>query len=161
MSHAHSHENTVPKPALVAAGMLVGACLLMTTAVSLGFMDRQAVPTVARAEANVVPVAERSLQFLDQDDGTVLIEDVSNGDTVAVIDMDTQSGGFVRGVLRGLARERRLNGVGAEPPFDLTLWGDGSISLTDSATGRIIELGAFGPDNRAVFAAMLPGGDIT
>lgn len=161
MSHAHSHENTVPKPALVAAGLLVGACLLMTSAVSLGLMDRQAVPTVARAEANIAPVAERSLQFLDQEDGTVLIADVSTGETVQVIDMETQSGGFVRGVLRGLARERRLNGIGSQPPFDLTLWEDGGISLTDSATGRIIELGAFGPDNRAVFAAMLPSGDIT
>lgn len=161
MSHAHSHENTVPKPALVAAGLLVGACMLMTAAVSFGFMDRQAVPTVARAEANVAPVTERSLQFLDQEDGTVLIADVSTGETVQVIDMETQSGGFVRGVLRGLARERRLNGIGSEPPFNLTLWEDGGISLTDSATGRIIELGAFGPDNRAVFAAMLPGGDIT
>ncbi len=161
MSHGHSHENTVPKPALVAAGLLIAVCLLMTAAVSLGFMERQAVPTVERAEANVAPIAERSLRFLDQENGTVLIADVSNGDTVAVIDVETQSGGFVRGVLRGLARERRMHGIGSEPPFDLTLWGDGSISLTDSATGRIIELGAFGPDNRAVFAAMLPGGDIT
>jgi hypothetical protein len=29
------------------------------------------------------------------------------------------------------------------------------LSLTDSATGRALELGAFGPSNRAAFMALL------
>ncbi|QZH75069.1 MAG: phosphonoacetaldehyde methylase [Erythrobacter sp.] len=154
--HGHSHENTVPRPALIMAGVLVGFCLLMTAAVSLGFIEREAVPSVERASANVSPVTERSLRFFDEADGTVRIADVASGETVAVVDTETKSGGFVRGVLRGLARERRAHGIGSEPPFALTLWENGAISLTDSATGRMIELGAFGPDNRAVFAALLP-----
>lgn len=158
MSHAHSHENTVPRPALITAAALIGFCLVMTSAVSLGFIEREAVPTVERASANVAQVAERNLQFLDREDGTVLIADVDSGQTIAVVDENTQSGGFIRGVMRGLARERRMHGIGAEPPFALRLWADGAISLTDSATGRNIELGAFGPDNRAVFAALLDQG---
>jgi putative photosynthetic complex assembly protein len=45
-----------------------------------------------------------------------------------------------------------------EPPFNLTLWKNGTLSLTDKTTGRAIELGSFGPDNRAAFAALLPTG---
>lgn len=161
MSHSHDHENTVPRPALISAAAFVGATFLMVLAVTFGFLEREAVPSVVRAEANVAAVSERTLRFMDQDDGSVLVADVSSGETVAVVDTETQSGGFVRGVLRGMARERRMHGVGAEPPFALTLWGDGSVSLTDSATGRAVELGAFGQDNRAVFVAMLEQGETT
>lgn len=159
MSHAHDHENTVPGPALASAIVLVIACIGLATAASLGFVDRLAVPDVTRAEANVSAVAERSLRFIDQADGTVLVSDNDSGETVAVIDLETQSGGFVRGVMRGMARERRMHSIGAEPPFALTLWEDGSLSLVDSATSRSIELGAFGPDNRAVFVDMLEQGN--
>ena len=159
MSHTHDQENTVLGPALASAMALVLACLGLATASSLGFVDRLAVPEVTRAEANVGAVAERSLRFTDQADGTVLVSDADNGATVAVIDMETQSGGFVRGVMRGMARERRMHSVGAEPPFALTLWEDGSLSLVDTATSRSIELGAFGPDNRTVFLEMLDQGD--
>ena len=44
------------------------------------------------------------------------------------------------------------------PPFTLTLWKNRTLSLEDKSTGRSIELGSFGPDNRAAFAALLPGG---
>ena len=57
-----------------------------------------------------------------------------------------QQTGFIRGVMRGLARERRMRGIGDAPPFNLSLWRDGELSLTDSATGRSIELTAFGID---------------
>lgn len=156
--HGHDHENTVPGPALACAIALVVACFALASAASLGFADREAVPAAVRAQANVAPVAERSLRFADQADGTVLVTDASDDAQITVIDIDTQSGGFVRGVMRSMARERRMHAVGAQPPFALTLWEDGSLSLLDTATRRSIELGAFGPDNRAVFLAMLETG---
>ena len=56
--------------------------------------------------------------------------------------------GFLRGVLRGLARERKLERSAIEPPFRLTRWADGRLSLEDPATGRRIDdLEAFGPTN--------------
>lgn len=158
MSHGHDHENTVPGPALAAALALVVACLGLATAASLGFVDREAVPDVARAEANVGAVAERSIRFADREDGTVLVSDADDDAQIAVIDAETQSGGFVRGVMRSMARERRMHAIGAEPPFTLTLWEDGSLSLADTVTERQVELGAFGADNRAVFIAMLEEG---
>lgn len=155
MSHAHSHENTVPRPALFLALGLVASSLLMTAAVTAGFVDREAVPAVERAEAGVDAVDTRRLAFRDLQDGSVLVIDADSSETVATLQGELEGSGFVRGVMRGLARDRRMRGIGAEPPFELTLWSDGAISLTDSATGREIELGGFGPDNRAVFARFL------
>lgn len=159
MSHAHSHEQTVPRPALIAAGALVFGTLGLASAVSLGFLEREAVPSVARAEADIGIAQFRELTFSDRDDGAVVIADAATDEEIRVIETETQSGGFIRGVLRGMARERRGYGIGAEPAFRLTLWEDGSLSLVDLATQRSVELGAFGPDNRAVFMTLLKSGD--
>lgn len=156
MSAGHSHDQTVPKPALLAAGGLVVLSLLMTVMVRVGWLDREAVPAEARAADRASMVESRSLTFADRADGAVVIADALTGATVATILSDTKSGGFIRGVLRGLARERRSHGIGSGPPFKLSLFSDGSLNFIDTATGRSIELGAFGPDNRAVFAGLLP-----
>jgi putative photosynthetic complex assembly protein len=63
--------------------------------------------------------------------------------------------GFIRGVLRGLARDRRSRGISQEPAFRLAQWPDGRLSLEDLATGKRIELGSFGATNRAAFAQIL------
>lgn len=156
-SHGHSHANTVPRPALVMAGALVALALTMTAAVRLGFVPRDAVPASERTSAGVTPVETRHLAFADRADGAVVITDTDTGALVATLTGEGDGGGFVRGVLRGFARDRRMRGVGSAPPFALTLWHDGAISLTDSATGRSVELGSFGPDNRAAFARYLDG----
>jgi putative photosynthetic complex assembly protein len=158
MSHAHSHENTVPRPALAMAISLVVVSLVMTTAVRLGFAEREAVPSVERAKANIAAVETRELVFADRSDGAVLVTDADTKAPVATIIGESGNGGFVRGVLRGLARDRHMRGLGPEAPFKLTLWGDGSLSLTDTATTRTVELGSFGPDNRAAFARFLQAG---
>lgn len=157
-SHAHSHEQTVPRPALIAAAVLVFGTMAMTGAVRLGYLDREAVPSAVRAKANIAAVSVRELAFADRADGAVVITDAATGAPIRVIETETQSGGFIRGVLRGMARERRSLGIGAEPAFRLTLWADGSLSLNDLATQRTIELGAFGPDNREVFMTLLEPG---
>lgn len=161
MSHAHSHENTVPAPALAAAAALVGFALVMTATVKLGWLDREAVPSVERAQGAVAPVARRSLNFADRPDGSVLITDATSGAAVGAVAAGSEQGGFIRGVMRGLARERHMNGIGAAPPFTLTLWQDGSLSLVDEGTGRSVELGGFGADNRAAFLALLPEGTVS
>jgi putative photosynthetic complex assembly protein len=64
--------------------------------------------------------------------------------------------GFLRGVLRGLARDRRQHGVGAEAPYLLSLHDDGRLLITDPSTGQRIDLASFGVDNAAVFTQWLP-----
>jgi putative photosynthetic complex assembly protein len=151
MNHAHSHANTVPRPALAMAIALVVVSLLTTGAVQIGLAEREAVPAVERSKAAVVPARTLSLRFADMPDGAVQVSNAASGALIATLHGENDGGGFVRGVLRGMARDRQMRGIGREPPFTLTLWQDGSLSLMDPATGRAVELGAFGPDNRKAF----------
>ena len=98
------------------------------------------------------PVVTRDLRFEDGPAGTVLIR---NAQTNATIDTLTGENGFIRGTLRGLARNRRAEGVGDGPPFRLSAYADGRLTLTDTANQRQIELEAFGSENRAVFDRLL------
>jgi len=92
--------------------------------------------------------------FLDEPDGSVQVRRSEDRALVQVIKPTT--GGFVRGVMRGFARDRMVRGVGSTPPFLLALSKSGQLSLTDLATGRVTVLEAFGSTNRAAFASMLP-----
>jgi len=69
--------------------------------------------------------------------------------------------GFVRGVLRGFARARKLRGLDRDAHFVLTRWADGRLSMHDPQTGHVVALEAFGPDNAAAFARLMraPGAD--
>ena len=60
--------------------------------------------------------------------------------------------GFLRGTLRGMARERRRSGIDDSTPLSLLARADGRLTLVDPATGRRIDLESFGPTNAAVFA---------
>jgi putative photosynthetic complex assembly protein len=149
------HEMSFPKEALWGASALVFIALAGTVAVRAGYLPEIANPQAMRAEANVTRLAQRDLMFADRGDGAVVVTEVS-GAPVATI-MPNSEQGFVRGLMRGLARERRLKEAPREAPFRLELWSDNGLTLTDLATGRQIELGSFGPTNRAAFAVMLPG----
>ncbi len=151
---AHSHDNMVPPGALVAAAALVLMSLMLVASVRLGLVDAAPTAAVQRADAGAVPTAERMLRFEDQADGKVRISDARDNSSVALIGQEEGSG-FIRGVMRGLARERMMHDAGPEAAFRLTLWPDGALSLEDPVTGRIVELGSFGPDNRAAFARLL------
>lgn len=147
-------EVTVHKAPLMLMGGIVLASLALTASVRLGFFERSAVPEVARAEKGIQPVAERTLRFFDEADGTVRVED---GDRTMVLGrFATGEGGFIRATVRSLVHQRRIRQIEAEVPFKLTEWDDGGMTLSDPATGFRVEVSSFGPDNRAVYAAMLP-----
>jgi putative photosynthetic complex assembly protein len=61
---------------------------------------------------------------------------------------------FIRGVLRGLVRERRSLELGDESPFRLMNIGNGQLVLQDLATKRQINLNAFGQTNASSFAQL-------
>lgn len=158
MSHDHSldhdHENMVPPAALKAAVVLVLFSLLLVAGVRVGAVSPQASLSEIRSAQRIQPLAERQLRFADSADGHVLVSDAVTGASIATI--GTEGSGFIRGVMRGLARERRQHHAGSAAPFRLSYWPDGALTLTDDTTGRVIELGSFGPSNRAAFAAFLP-----
>ncbi|MCE9656974.1 MAG: photosynthetic complex assembly protein PuhC [Burkholderiales bacterium] len=97
-------------------------------------------------------VAESELRFVDRADGSIAVLDAASG---RLIDNVVGESGFVRGTLRGLARERKRQGIGADQPFRLVARADGRLTLLDPATGRRVDLESFGPTNAAEFAHML------
>lgn len=151
--HGHSHENTVPKGALMMACGVVLVTLALTSATQLGWIAPSPSASDVRVAQSATALSTRLLQFADGADGTVVVTDAVSGATVHVY--GGEGSGFVRGVLRGMGRERYKRSVPMITPYELNHWSDGSLSLTDTATNRIVELGAFGPTNRATFEALL------
>lgn len=98
-------------------------------------------------------LARRDLHFVDVAGGAVSVLDAADGHEIARFARGED--GFIRSVMRGLARARRARDHGAEQPFTLTVWEAGYLSLEDPATGRSIELTAFGRDNVEAFARLL------
>jgi len=107
-----------------------------------------------RSQAAVV--AQRALHFEDQADGSVRVLDARPGQAPQLLQViDAGAGGFLRGALRALVRQRRAAGLGAEAPFVLTARADGRLTLVDPATNERVDLESFGPTNAAVFAKLL------
>jgi len=148
-----SQASTAPPPAsarlprgvLFGAATLVGAALVLTLAARLTDIGTLHMP---KTEA----VATLLLRFEDRDDGAVAVRDARDGKVIYVV--APGSNGFIRATLRGLARERKREGIGAETPFTLTHWRDGTLSLEDSTIGRRVSLDAFGPTNAEAFARL-------
>jgi putative photosynthetic complex assembly protein len=144
--HPDQAAPLLPRSALLAVAVVLALTLTAVAWVRMSGIDIH-VPAGAVLE-------QRALRFVDRPDGGIDVVDAAVGS--ALQEMHGEQG-FLRGVLRGLARERRARGVGADAPFVLSRHDDGRLQLTDSATGRRIELASFGPDNAAVFARWLPG----
>jgi putative photosynthetic complex assembly protein len=134
------------------AALLVGAMLLAALARS-GKVDSLSLQSSAPSAQDAMPRESVSLRFSDRADGAVVVQRATDGTEVAVLGED--GSGFVRGVMRGLARDRRMRGIDAVPPFELVRWSDGRLTLRDTATDRLIDLGAFGPTNLDAFARLL------
>ena len=151
---AHSHDTTVPRGALIAAAALVGMSLSVVVAVQSGWMAHAADPVAKRETARAMPLKSRDLVFVDTATGAVGARDARTGVMMTAVKAGQETG-FIRGVMRGLARDRHLRGIGPEAPFRVTRWSNGDLTLTDTATARTIELNSFGATNQASFEALL------
>lgn len=129
--------------------------LIGLVATTLVIVSVVRVTGIGAVEAPLAAAVDRvDLRFADRADGGIDIVDAATGRTLADVEPGTH--GFLRGTMRGLARERRRQGIGADPPFSLVGRADGRLTLEDPATGRRIDLGSFGPVNAAVFVRLLP-----
>lgn len=142
----HADPSNPMRLPLLALGALVLASIVATAAVRMTGIGAMHVADAPTAEV-------REFRFEDRPDGSIVVLDATNQqlvDTVA-----PGSNGFLRGTMRGLARERKRQGVGAELPFRLVGHTDGRLTLEDPGTGRRVDLGSFGPTNAAVFAQIM------
>ena len=76
-----------------------------------------------------------------------------DGEVAAVLAPGTE--GFIRAALRGLARDRRREDLGPGKPFRLSAWPGGGLTIEDMATGRTLDLRAFGHTQAEAFGRLL------
>jgi putative photosynthetic complex assembly protein len=152
---ARDHDPRVPRAALWGAAVMLALVVAAALSPRLGLAPSPRSPVEQQVRAGGQVQAARALRFADLADGSVAVTDAATGARVATLE-PAENRGFVRGVLRALARERRQGGLGPDQAFQLELWSTGALTLTDPATGRVVELSAFGVDNRAAFLALLP-----
>ncbi len=145
MAMPTDRSTVFPRPLVL--GLFAAAGLAVTAAAT--------VHGAGAPPADGTAVATRDLRFEDRADGAVLVFDGSASTPFQVV---TGENGFLRGTLRGMARTRHSEGLGGAAPFRLSAWRDGRLTLDDPATGRHVELEAFGATNAGTFARFLPLG---
>jgi putative photosynthetic complex assembly protein len=148
-------SEALQEPLIPKGGLFAGAALVLF---ALAAVTTVRITGVGGAHMTLpAAVQSRDLQFEDGRKGAVLVFDAGGHHLVDTL--PPGSNGFVRVVLRGMARERRLGDIGPLPPFRLTRYANGQITLTDTSTGKQIDLDAFGSTNTAAFARLmnLPG----
>ncbi len=154
MSTHAEHDPTIPRGALIGAAGMIVLTVLAVASVRLGLVPAAGDPAAVRAEQHARPIASRDIVFLDTADGSVAVRDAATGVSRIAVPAGSKIG-FIRGVMRGLARARHLRGIDKALPFRLTRWSNGNLTLVDPQTGQSVELGSFGPTNRAAFEALL------
>jgi putative photosynthetic complex assembly protein len=135
---------------IIAAGMLAGLAVGAALTGRLSGVGTLAVPESA-------PVQAVDLVFSDHRNGSVVVANAADGRIVLTV--PPGEGGFIRGVMRGLARDRKMRAIGPDLPFRLERRRNGMVILLDPATGREIALGSFGPTNLEAFSQLLPTKD--
>lgn len=150
--HHHHHDTTVPKPALWAALVLILASIALAASARSDLAVREQSDPLAPARA------ERLLRFEDRADGAIVVTDAATGEEQRLLAFEGE--GFVRGVMRGMFRARKLDGLERDAPFRLAREADGRLTLTDPQTRRRVDLHAFGPSNLATFERLLQRGEL-
>lgn len=139
---SHASEEQFPKGALIAGALLM--------AVSIAFAAVAKLTDVGATRLTIAePLESLDLVFKDLTNGSIGV--VSTREARQIAELAPGESGFVRVVLRGLARGRLVNGGGMDEPFRLTRHTDGQTTLTDLATGRVVTLSAFSRGNAAAF----------
>jgi putative photosynthetic complex assembly protein len=133
-------------------GVLIGAAALIAFVISAVALVR--LTGVGGTEIPPAPIEFAiELRFHEQGDGTTLV--YADADPEAIAQLESTVDGFVLGVLRTMARERRGYEIDMTEPYKLMLLEDGRFLFKDPSTGREIDLGAFGPTNAQSFANLL------
>jgi putative photosynthetic complex assembly protein len=138
----------IPRLLLRAMLAMVLVSLALAVIVRLTGMEPAATPP----DATTPVVAERMIQIMGNLDGSATVRDGEGG---LIAEYGPMEAGFISGVHRALARERKLAKVEGNPAVRIVRYADGRLGLRDPATGWRVELIGFGATNRDAFAALL------
>lgn len=129
--------------ALFIASLLAVVVLIVANYVHSGKLEHQ-------ADAEVI--TKKTLRFRDLPSGAVGVISADDGQMITQVEGQA---GFIRGILRAMARDRRMRQISSDDAFELVSRSDGRLTLIDLATNHRIDLESFGKDNAAEFAAFL------
>ncbi|AFL74348.1 putative photosynthetic complex assembly protein [Thiocystis violascens DSM 198] len=136
-----------PKGVLIAMAALLGFIILMISVARLTGTKMDLAPVTPE-------VLAREIKFLDLADGAVAVYDVETGALIQTL--PPGEGGFIRGVLRSMERQRKGYQADLSEPFHLARRESGDLTLKDPITGIQLELKAYGATNEAAFEQLLP-----
>lgn len=138
--------DTVPKFAIKAGAVVIGLSIACTALGRYADVGTYHVPQR--------PVSQSvDIGFADAPDGSVIVSEKPGDKTIVVLAPGTN--GFIRGTMRGLVRDRRMRNLGSETPFTLARRDNGHLTLSDPATGRVLELNGFGVTNVGAFETIM------
>lgn len=146
------HSMPIPRKSSFFRSPIAGASLLVILAIAGTTMVRLTSSGIDKAPVAAVAVMHE-LRFEDGADGSILIYEAKLNKLIDRAEPGENN--FLRGTLRGLARERKRIGVDSKPPFKLIARADGRLMLEDPSTGRYVDLGSFGNTNRETFVRLL------
>ena len=140
-------QRPFPRGVLIAVAALIGFTIVMVGVARL---------TGAKmAQAPLTPEAHsRDIRFVDRKDGSTDVYDVATGQVIQTLAPGGE--GFIRGILRSMARQRSGYGVSISEPFHLARRTNGDLTLYDPTTGILLDLRAYGVTNEGSFAALIP-----
>lgn len=144
----HHHAVAIPR------FVLIGAAAIMLLAIGLSAGARQV--HLMRPAPLSMAIESIDVRFEDRKDGSIAVLDATTEREISIVPPRTN--GFIRGVLRGMFRTRKLESIGRQARFRLAQERDGGLSLTDPQTGRRIDLDSFGPTNHEAFARIFTAG---
>ncbi len=140
------HDQPFPRGILIAIASLVGFTILAVGVARLTGFDPSQAPLSPAVQV-------RDLRFVEVGEGELAVYDDA---TDALLEkLPPQGDGFIRGVLRTLARERRMHSVDPDGPYRLSLRENGRYTLEDLTTDFFVDLRAFGPTNEAAVGRFL------
>ncbi|MEM8751915.1 MAG: photosynthetic complex assembly protein PuhC [Pseudomonadota bacterium] len=109
-------------------------------------------PLEATPPTGIPVIKERSIILSGGMNGAAQVLDL---DGSLIASLTPEEGGFISGVYRVLAHERKKIDAPRHAPVRLVAYEDGRLALFDDLTGWRAELIGFGRDNYAAFARLL------
>ncbi|MEP2639459.1 photosynthetic complex assembly protein PuhC [Roseobacter sp.] len=139
-------NDMVPRIMVRAMFGLVGVVLALVSVATLTDRPVQNTPPVAAL------LTERAIILTGDASGAARVLDAQGA---LIADFTPETGGFVAGIERVIARERNKIGAAPTGPVILQLRAGNRLSLYDPATGWTAELMGFGASNSRTFARLL------
>jgi putative photosynthetic complex assembly protein len=148
------HDDTIPRPILIGAGVLMAASILL--AATAQWQRRYGPPPPPTAQDLMAPVEQRTLLFVAGEGEAYTVFDKTTGAKIGDLE---RTDGFIRTLLQSLNFDRRKLGLQVEETYILSLWPDGRITFDDPTTGTRVNTGAFGQPTKDRFYRFLENGE--